>query len=96
MKLKALKRQGKRSDLTCTQVAQKWSVMKVAEESDNSKDQARSFIRLTRLIPPLLDPVDQKNLLFNVGVELSYLKDDEQQSVPKQHLQSDSQTLYHG
>ncbi|MFI3255384.1 MAG: AAA family ATPase [Eubacteriales bacterium] len=81
MKLEALKRQGERSDLTSTQVAQKWSVVQFAEESGTSKDQVRRFIRLTQLILPLLDLVDQKKLPFNVGVELSFLKSEEQQMV---------------
>ena len=78
MKLEAIKRQGSRSDLTSTQVAQKLSVEKVGEDAGVSKDQVRRFIRLTELIPPLLDMVDAKKIAFNPAVELSYLKKEEQ------------------
>ena len=72
MKLDALKRQGARSDLTSTQVAQKLSVEKVGEDAGVSKDTIRRFIRLTNLIPELLDMVDEKKISFNPAVELSY------------------------
>ena len=71
MKLDALKRQGARSDLTSTQVAQKLSVEKVGEDAGVSKDTIRRFIRLTNLIPELLDMVDEKKISFNPAVELS-------------------------
>ena len=73
MKLDALKRQGARSDLTSTQVAQKLSVEKVGEDAGVSKDTIRRFIRLTNLIPELLDMVDEKKISFNPAVVLSYL-----------------------
>ena len=79
MKLEAMKHQGKRTDLTYTQVAQKLSVEKVGEESGVSKDTVRRFIRLTNLIPELLEMVDQKQISFNPAVELSYLAPEEQQ-----------------
>ena len=69
MKLDALKRQGARSDLTSTQVAQKLSVEKVGEDAGVSKDTIRRFIRLTNLIPELLDMVDEKKISFNPAVE---------------------------
>ena len=78
MKLEALKHQGARSDLTSMQVAQKLSVQKVGDDAGVSKDQVRRFIRLTELIPELLDMVDERKLAFNPAVEVSYLKRDEQ------------------
>lgn len=78
LKLDAIKRQGARTDLTSTQVAQKLSVEKVGESAGVSKDQVRRFIRLTELIPQLLDMVDDKKIAFNPAVELSYLKPEEQ------------------
>lgn len=81
MKLDAMKRQGQRTDLTSTQVAQKWSVEKVGEEAGISKDQVRRYIRLTHLNPELLDMTDKGKLAFNSAVELSYLKPEEQAAV---------------
>ena len=78
MKLEAIKRQGARTDLTSTQVAQKLSVEKVGESAGVSKDQVRRYIRLTELIPELLNMVDDKKIAFNPAVELSYLKKEEQ------------------
>ena len=78
MKLDALKRQGARSDLTSMQVAQKLSVEKVGEDAGVSKDTIRRFIRLTNLIPELLDMVDEKKISFNPAVELSYLDESQQ------------------
>lgn len=78
MKLEALKHQGARSDLTSMQVAQKLSVQKVGDDAGVSKDQVRRFIRLTELIPELLDMVDERKLAFNPAVEVSYLKREEQ------------------
>ena len=72
MKLEAIKHQGMRSDLTSTQVAQKLSVQQVGDEAGVSKDTVRRFIRLTELIPELLDMVDQKQIAFNPAVELSF------------------------
>ena len=78
MKLDALKRQGARSDLTSTQVAQKLSVEKVGDDAGVSKDTIRRFIRLTNLVPELLDMVDEKKISFNPAVELSYLDESQQ------------------
>ena len=78
MKLEALKNQGARSDLTSTQVAQKLSVEKVGDDAGVSKDTIRRFIRLTNLIPELLDMVDEKKISFNPAVELSYLDENQQ------------------
>ena len=78
MKLDAIKNQGARSDLTSTQVAQKLSVEKVGDDAGVSKDTIRRFIRLTNLIPELLDIVDEKKISFNPAVELSYLDESQQ------------------
>ena len=80
MKLEAIKHQGARSDLTSGQVGQKLStsVDKVAFQSGESTKQVQRFIRLTELIRPLLDMVDERKIAFNPAVELSYLKPDEQ------------------
>ena len=79
MKLDAIKHQGSRADLTSTQVAQKLSVEKVGEDAGESKDTIRRYIRLTELIPELLDMVDEGQIKFNPAVELSYLAKQEQQ-----------------
>ena len=79
MKLEAIKHQGARADLTSMQVAQKLSVEKVGEEAGISKDQVRRFIRLTNLIPEILDMVDNKRIALNPAIELSYLKPAEQE-----------------
>ena len=79
MKLEAIKNQGARSDLTSAQVGPKLTAAeKVALDSDDSKSQVKRFIRLTNLIPELLDLVDQKRISFNPAVELSYLTATEQ------------------
>ena len=78
MKLEAIKRQGARHDLTSTQVAQKLSVEKVAEEAGTSKDQIRRFIRLNELEPQLMQMVDEGKIGMTPAVEISYLKPDEQ------------------
>ena len=74
MKLEALKNQGARSDLTSAQIGPKLtSAEKVAEEASDTKSQVKRFIRLTNLVPELLDMVDEKKIAFNPAVELSYL-----------------------
>ena len=79
MKLEAMKRQGMRSDLTSGQVGPKLrSNAIVAEQAGESVKQIQRFIRLTKLIPQLLDMVDEKKIAFNPAVELSYLKPQEQ------------------
>ena len=79
MKLEALKNQGARSDLTSGQVGQKlWSVEQVANDAGESKTQIQRFIRLTSLIPELLDMADEKKIAFNPAVELSYLDESQQ------------------
>ncbi len=79
MKLEAMKHQGERGDLTSAQVGPKsWAAQVVAEEAGDSKSQVKRFIRLTNLIPEILDMVDEKKIAFNPAVELSYLKPSEQ------------------
>lgn len=79
MKLEAMKHQGQRGDLTSDQVGQKsWAVNQLADDSNESKTQVQRFIRLTNLIPEILDMVDEKKIAFNPAVELSYLKPSEQ------------------
>ena len=79
MKLKAIKNQGARSDLTSPQVAAKFrSDDAVAKDQGISGDTVRRYIRLTNLIPELLDMVDEKKLAFNPAVELSYLDTNQQ------------------
>ena len=86
MKLEAMKRQGERTDLqgegTSTQVVSKLrSNEQLGEQNNQSRETVRRFIRLTNLIPDLLDMVDQKQISFNPAVELSYLTPEEQRHV---------------
>jgi len=82
MKLEALKNQGARSDLTCGQFGHKLNGAKardiVADESGDNARNVQRFIRLTNLIPELLDMVDEKKIAFNPAVELSYLDESQQ------------------
>lgn len=79
MKLEALKNQGARSDLTSSQVGMKLQALDiVGQEAGDSRNQVHRFIRLTHLIPELLELVDQKKISFNPAVELSYLTEPEQ------------------
>lgn len=82
MKLEAMKHQGERGDLTSGQVGQKsvGTVSRdiVAEQAGDSSRNVQRFIRLTNLIPEILDMVDEKKIAFNPAVELSYLKTSEQ------------------
>ena len=79
MKLEAIKNQGARSDLTSPQVAAKFrSDDAVAKDQGISGDTVRRYIRLTNLIPELLDMVDEKKISFNPAVELSYLDENQQ------------------
>ena len=83
MKLDAIKNQGARSDLTCGQIGHKLNGAKardiVADESGDNARNVQRFIRLTSLIPELLDMVDEKKISFNPAVELSYLDEKQQQ-----------------
>ena len=79
MKLEALKNQGARSDLTSSQIGTKLRAdEKVAQDSGESRNQIQRFIRLTNLIPEVLDMVDEKKISFNPAVELSYLDEAQQ------------------
>ena len=79
MKLDAIKHQGFRSDLTSAQVGPKLTAAeKIAENSPDSKSQIKRFIRLTELIPPLLDMVDERKIALSPAYELSFLKPQEQ------------------
>ena len=81
MKLEALKNQGARSDLTSSQIGTKLRAdEKVAQDSGESRNQIQRFIRLTNLIPELLDMVDEKKISFNPAVELSYLDESQQRN----------------
>ena len=81
MKLEALKNQGARSDLTSSQIGRKLEAADiVGQEAGDSRNQVRRFIRLTNLIPELLDMVDEKKISFNPAVELSYLDESQQRA----------------
>ena len=80
MKLEALHHRGKRVDLTSVQVAPKLSTELIGESAGMSKDNVKRYIRLTYLVPELLELVDQKKISFNPAVELSYLKPAEQET----------------
>ena len=75
MKLEALKHQGKK---TLDQLGPKWSTQEIGKAGNDSMSQVKRFIRLTELIPTLLDMVDEHKIAFNPAVELSYLKKEEQ------------------
>jgi ParB family chromosome partitioning protein len=80
MKLEALNKQGKRSDLTTTPVVSRLRTNeKVGQESGDSREQVRRYVRLTELIPQLLQLVDAGKIAFRPAVELSYLSKDQQE-----------------
>lgn len=79
MKLEALKHQGKRSDLTSAQIGLKLSTEIIGEQNGDSRNQVKRYIRLTHLIPDILEMVDDKNIAFNAAVEISYLSEREQE-----------------
>ena len=81
MRLEAMKRQGFRSDLTSDPVGQKFSVEKIADNSNDSKTQIQRYIRLTNLVPELLEFVDEGRIKMCPAVELSYLDEDCQRDV---------------
>lgn len=81
MRLEAMKRQGFRSDLTSTPLGQKFSVEKIADSSNDSKTQIQRYIRLTNLVPELLEFVDEGKMKMRPAVELSYLDEDCQRDV---------------
>ena len=82
MKLEAIKRQGQRSDLTSTPLVSKSrSNEELGQKNGDSREQVRRYIRLTELIPPILDMVDSGKIAFRPAVELSYLSKEQQQSL---------------
>lgn len=84
MKLEALKNQGARSDLTSSQLGMKLQALDiVGKDAGDSRNQVHRFIRLTNLIPELLNMVDEKMVSFNPAVELSYLLPEQQQEIVK-------------
>ena len=94
MRLEAINRQGQRTDLTCDPVGHKLQGMKsveiVAESSPDSKTQVQRYIRLTELIPELLDLVDEGRIAFRPAVELSYLQKEEQGALLEQIAYADA------
>ena len=80
MKLEAVKHQGARTDLTSRQIGEKsqTSIQKVADQAGESQRQVQRYIRLTELIPELMDMVDEKKIALNPAYELSFLKKEEQ------------------
>ena len=78
MKLDAMKRQGQRTDLTSAQIGPKLSTEIIGEAGGDSRNQVKRYIRLTNLIPSLLERVDSKTIAFNAAVEVSYLTVTEQ------------------
>ncbi len=82
MKMNALSAQGKRTDLTSTQLGRKLETAEIiGEQNGESKNQVRRYIRLTYLIPPLLQMVDEHKIAFTPAVELSYLTEQEQKNL---------------
>ena len=87
MKMEAMKRQGKRSDLTCPPVVEKLkgkealTASRIGADAADSHDQVRIYIRLNELVPELLEMVDRESIAFRPAVELSYLSEDEQRNL---------------
>ena len=94
MRLEAMNRQGQRTDLTCDPVGHKLQGVKsveiVADSSPDSKTQVQRYIRLTELIPELLDLVDEGRIAFRPAVELSYLQKEEQSALLEQISYTDA------
>ena len=90
LKMEALSRQGKRSDLTFDQVGRKLETAEIiGQQADERNQQVRRYIRLTNLIPPILDMVDEKRIAFTPAVELSYLLPEEQRMLLSEMEYSD-------
>ena len=94
LKAEALNHQGKRSDLTLEQIAPKLSTEIIAEQVGTSKDVIKRYIRLTNLIPELLDMMDEGKIAFSVGVELSFLDDQLQYDVLNACEENDNTPSY--
>lgn len=89
MRLEAMNRQGQRTDLTSTPVVQKLSVEIVGAQNGESREQIRRYIRLTELVPEVLQMVDDGSIAFRPAVELSYLQKEEQHSLLETMLEED-------
>ncbi len=94
MKLEAIKHQGKSANLTSDQLGQKYSVDIVAENSEDSKTQVQRYIRLTKLISPILKMVDEGQIAFSPAVEISYFTEIEQLAL-LENMQAESCTPSH-
>lgn len=95
LKLEAMSRQGYRSDLTSDQVGRKLETAEIiAEQANESKTQVRRYIRLTNLIPELLDMMDEGKIALSVGVELSFLDDELQYDVLNACEENDNTPSY--
>ena len=95
MKLEAMSRQGHRSDLTSDQLGRKLETAEIiAQQSDDSKSQVRRYIRLTYLIPELLEKMDQGEIALSVGAELSFLDEQNQRAVLEQCAINDCTPSY--
>ena len=94
LKAEALNHQGKRSDLTSEQIAPKLSTEIIAEQVGTSKDVIKRYIRLTNLIPELLDMMDEGKIAFSIGVELSFLDDQLQYDVLNACEENDNTPSY--
>ena len=94
LKAEALNHQGKRSDLTSEQIAPKLSTEIIADQVGTSKDVIKRYIRLTNLIPELLDMMDENKIAFSVGVELSFLDDQLQYDVLNACEENDNTPSY--
>ena len=95
MKLEAMSRQGHRSDLTSDQLGRKLETAEIiAQQSDDSKSQVRRYIRLTYLIPEFLEKMDQGEIALSVGVELSFLDEQNQRAFLEQCAINDCTPSY--
>ena len=95
MKLEAMSRQGHRSDLTSDQLGRKLETAEIiAQQTDDSKSQVRRYIRLTYLIPELLEKMDQGEIALSIGVELSFLDESSQREVLEQCVINDCTPSY--
>lgn len=95
MKLEAMSRQGHRSDLTSDQLGRKLETAEIiAQQSDDSKSQVRRYIRLTYLIPEFLEKMDEGEIALSVGVELSFLDEQNQRAVLEQCAINDCTPSY--
>ena len=94
LKADALKHQGQRTDITPEQIAPKLSTEVIGEQEENSKDTVKRYIRLTHLIPEFLEKMDQGEIALSVGVELSFLDEQNQRAVLEQCAINDCTPSY--